>query len=334
MSAGRGCVARALHDLVLHTSVEDEPFHHHHDLQVVNDDDVNDAPLSGCIAAVRIFGRVAGGAVMLAAALAMRCFSLLLIASALPLRVVGMMLLGLVVGADGTTSLIAALDLTGATGGNTITGSSSNVINATLHGGASRTATGVVLDGSDGYLDVNLDAVTIGGPMTIVMVAKWNAFNSDSRLFDCGDGANDNNIKVHNVGTTGQLEWSVLRGSSNKYVYSPGTSDLKVDARYHIAVTVNGTSMISYINGVQKGVKTNGHEPIVKTRSKCFIGKANWVGSSYITDECWSHRYSNGYCSDCYGWGCSYAVTRSLSGCKYHCVRHQICYIASRCALC
>ena len=271
---------------------------------------------------------------MLAAALAMRCFSLLLVASALTHRVVGypvtsMVLLGLVVRADGATSLIAALDLTGATGGNTTTGSSSNAIVATLHGGATRTATGVALDGSNSYLDVNLDAVTIGGPMTIVMVAKWNAFNSHSRLFDCGDGTNDDNINVHNVGASGQLGWSVLRGSSNKYVYSPGTSDLKVDVRYHIAVTVNGTSMISYINGVQKGVKTNGHEPIVKTRSKCYIGKANWVGSSYIRNQCESTTHYR-RCTDCYDWGCGWAITRSLSDCNYKCVRR----IASRCALC
>ena len=164
-------------------------------------------------------------------------------------------------------------DLTGASGGMTIADSIAGVV-ATLTDGATRTATGVVLDGVNGYVDVNLDAKILGGAVTIVGVVKWNAFNQHSRLFDCGNGQDSDNILMGNEGTTGQFKWTVLQGTAPKSAISPTTSDLSVGVRYHIVATISGTTMITYINGVKKGERTTSvKEECVSATSEGAIGR-------------------------------------------------------------
>ena len=151
----------------------------------------------------------------------------------------------------------------------TITDSAAG-IDATLHGGTTRTVTGVVFDGVDGYADLNLGAKIMGGAMTIVGVIKWNVLHSDARLFDCGNGMQSDNIVVSNVGTSGQLNWGVYhQGGVNKAALSPSASDIVVGVRYQIVTTVSGTTMISYIDGVKKGQQMFGLEPTALNRAQC-----------------------------------------------------------------
>ena len=105
----------------------------------------------------------------------------------------------------------------------------------------------MVFDGVDGRADRNLDAKVMGGPMTIVGVIKWNAFQTSSRLFDCGNGPDSDNIIIRNQGgTQGVLDFTIFQGNTSKYARSLSTSDLVVGVWYHIVASVSDTTMISY----------------------------------------------------------------------------------------
>ena len=163
-------------------------------------------------------------------------------------------------------------DFTGATGGNIITDSTGGV-DATLFGGATRSATGVILDGVNGYVDLNLDAKILGGAMTIEIVVKYSAFNGGSRILSLkGSGTT---ILVFNEGAVGKLAFWVQQGQVlvNKFVESAPT-DLILGVRHHIIVLISSTAMVAYIDGVQKASSVSGLlVPDAVARDICYIGK-------------------------------------------------------------
>ncbi len=79
-------------------------------------------------------------------------------------------------------------------------------INVTRQGSAGIDA------GVDGRTALNLDgttdtyfvssALTLGGALSFSFYARWDAFNSWSRIFDWGNGAYNQNILVANDGTS------------------------------------------------------------------------------------------------------------------------------------
>ena len=151
--------------------------------------------------------------------------------------------------------------------------------------GSTRSATGVVYNGVDGYTDVNLATVALGGAMTVVGKIKWTGFNSDSMLFTCGGGQASDNIFVCNNGVTGMLKFRTYRGSTGKGPSTASTSDLVIGEWVHVVATVSGTTMTIYINGVVKATTTAGWTPTLMTRPACYIGKSNWAGDGFLAGE-------------------------------------------------
>jgi hypothetical protein len=177
----------------------------------------------------------------------------------------------------------------------TIIDSVGGVVATLTNGDANdRTATGITLNGVDGHIVLDLDAVVFGGAMTVEVIVTWNAFNSWSRAFDWGNGESSDNIFVSNTGQDGQLLWNVHHGSTEQRIGTGNATDLTPGVRHHIVTTVVNTTMRSYIDGVLKGTKTDGWEPIAMTRSNCYIGKSNWAADSYLSGEVSSLKLYSG----------------------------------------
>ena len=156
-------------------------------------------------------------------------------------------------------------------------------INATLMNGAAtdRTATGILLDGYTQHLVVDFGAaVQLGGALTIEAVVRFAAFNSNSRIFDCGNGQLDS-IFVGNVDTSGQLVWAVMRADVGKHVLSDAEAELPPQVWFHIVTTIDDTAMEVYVDGVKQGESSAGWEPKATSRLNCYIGQSNWVGGYF-----------------------------------------------------
>jgi hypothetical protein len=146
---------------------------------------------------------------------------------------------------------------------------------ATLLPGARRTATGIVLDGSSGSIDLDLDHVRIGGAITIEMVLKLYSIGSSSALFSCGNPpsatTNGNDFLVSNTETTGRFSWRINQGASSKSAESATASVLRVGERNHVIATVEGSTMTAYLNGVKVAEETTGWEPSVMLDRKSVV---------------------------------------------------------------
>ena len=128
--------------------------------------------------------------------------------------------------------------------------------------------------------------------MTVEIVVTWTgAFNSWSRLFDCGNGGGVNNqgsdnIKMNTGGahvSSSNLDWIVVQGATS--VACACSSAVTLGLRYHVLTTIGGSFMRTYLNGVMKSESVAGWEPATMARSRCYIGKSLNANDAYFSGE-------------------------------------------------
>ena len=118
--------------------------------------------------------------------------------------------------AAGVTCALHAWDYTTpATGSGYSPDSVGGTGNAAITGGTTRGAEGTLFVASAStFSTLNMDVVTLGGPITVETVVKFTTFTNYAPLFNCGNGLDSDNIVLSNVGTTGRLSWRILQGAS------------------------------------------------------------------------------------------------------------------------
>ena len=142
--------------------------------------------------------------------------------------------------------------------------------------------TGAIFNGSDSYL--SLTPWEFGGePITVEAYVKYDAFNSWSRIFDFADGDGTvDAIVLSNTSTTQQLVFNVRNGSIANLMYSASSSFYLADTWAHVVVTVDGTTMKLYKDGVLTDTKTDGQEPTNLTRVQHWIGRSGFSTDDYF----------------------------------------------------
>jgi hypothetical protein len=78
--------------------------------------------------------------------------------------------------------------------------------------------------------------------------------------------------------------WSIVLPENGGIHKNFHTSNFDSSSWTHVVVTVSGTTMKMYKNGVLVGTKTDGHESNVLTRANHIIGAANWGGMAGFMD--------------------------------------------------
>ena len=143
--------------------------------------------------------------------------------------------------------------------------------------GATCSADGIVMDGNNDYVDI--DDWEWGGTTSIEVYVKYDSFNSWSRVFDFSSGTNSDNVFLANFGSSSTIRWGVTQGST---LESFDWSNFDSSIWTHVVVTVKGTAMKVYKNGVLAGTKTDGHEPNVMTRAQHWLGRSAWSADGYF----------------------------------------------------
>lgn len=163
-------------------------------------------------------------------------------------------------------------------------------LNGTLPLGEDDGGTYVQFDGGAGnYIQVEpLPAIDIANEgLHITFKAKWEAFNSWSRIFDCGNGASQNNLFISNYSaSTGTLVIG----------FDPTTASKQMNANVSNALTLNTLQTWDIVIGPNDGnnvitakqlspsVTDHGNPAKVSSgnvlenvvRKSCYIGKSNW----------------------------------------------------------
>ena len=115
-----------------------------------------------------------------------------------------------------------------------------------------------------------------GGVTSIEVLVRYNSFNYWSRIFDFGNGFDNENIDLRNE--KGLIRFYSIQGRSYKSVTG---SRWEYSSWTHVVLTAKGTSMKIYKNGVLAGTITDGWEPNVLTRTQNWLGRAN-RGGNYL----------------------------------------------------
>ncbi|GMI08279.1 hypothetical protein TrVE_jg10468 [Triparma verrucosa] len=167
-------------------------------------------------------------------------------------------------------------DFRGCTTGGTVTDSIAGDLVATPMNGPVCGADGLRLDGNNEYADI--DDWEWGGTTSIEVYVKYDSFNEYSRVFDFGNGENNDNVVLCNTETTSTIRWAVFQESTNKAIE---TSNFDSASWTHVVATVSGTTMKVYKNGVLAGTKTDAYEPNVLTRTQHWLGRGAWSNDGY-----------------------------------------------------
>ena len=132
-----------------------------------------------------------------------------------------------------------------------------------------------------------------GGDMSIEIMVNFDVIDGtlDGALFDCGNGASQDNIALTTLDNSGdkELDFAVFAGTTEAYrrtVAPAGQSSVAADGQwYHIVVTVTSNIKYIFVNGVDKAGQNGGQgaTPNVLSRSQCYIGKSNFPTDAYFS---------------------------------------------------
>ena len=131
-------------------------------------------------------------------------------------------------------------------------------------------------DGTDDYIDLQTISPTgnFSTGFTYEGWIKWSSFDSAARLIDFGVGTADHLIiRVNDIAPTIRVEMY-----NNQ---TPGVADFTtecvLETWYHIAVTVETSTVKLYIDGELIDSKTIATTIRDVARTSCFLGKSYWA---------------------------------------------------------
>ncbi|GEM_PF-2509188 len=162
--------------------------------------------------------------------------------------------------------------------------------NGTLTGGASwiggRINNAVLLNGSSGYVSLPAGIVSSLNDFSITTWVFVNANSTWARVFDFGTGTGTY-MFLTPQSVAGTIRYAITTGGSEQQVN--GTAALTPGQWNHVAITLNGTTGILYVNGVAIGTNTS------MTLKPSGLGNTtlNYIGKSQFSDP-----YLNGRVDD------------------------------------
>ena len=159
----------------------------------------------------------------------------------------------------------------------------SNGWNGTLVGGASRVAgkigNAVDLSGTTQYVALpsgvvsNNDTITLASWVNLDTVSNW------TRIFDFGSGS-ATNMFLTPKSDQGKIRFAIKNnGSAEQFI--DGQAALPTGGWHHVAVTLNGSTGILYVDGVQVGSNT----AMTLKPSTLGVTTQNWIGRSQYTND-------------------------------------------------
>lgn len=185
------------------------------------------------------------------------------------------------------------------TGGVTASDATGNGRNGTLVNGPLWTegkfGNAVDLDGTNDH--VTLPAGVVNG-LTNFTIAAWvnlDTVSNWSRIFDFGTGTTVNMFLTPRSGQTGPVRFAITTGGPNGEQRISGTAALPSGAWTHVAVTLNGTTGVLYVNGAEVG-RNNAMSltpSSLGNTTQNYIGRSQYSADPYINGRVDEFRIYN-----------------------------------------
>jgi fibronectin type 3 domain-containing protein/regulation of enolase protein 1 (concanavalin A-like superfamily) len=159
---------------------------------------------------------------------------------------------------------------------------------ATLVGGASRVAgkggNAVSLSGSSQYVSLPTGALYALTDFTISAWVKINTLSQWSRVFDFGTGTSKYLFLTPKAGGTGNVRFAITTSGGGGEQKIDGTAPLPTGAWTHVAVSVQGSLGILYVNGVEVGrnAAMTLNPSLLTATTQNWLGRSQFSGDPYL----------------------------------------------------
>nr|WP_286196893.1 cadherin domain-containing protein [Thalassotalea sp. G20_0] len=141
----------------------------------------------------------------------------------------------------------------------------------TLNDGATRVDNGVNLN----QVGTSIEAMTLGGDITIASTFTYHSHGSWARVVDLGNGAGADNILIASP-SEGRIEAHILHGGTNVGTVA-FDNFYTLGEEFHVALTVDDNGhMRLYKNGVEVANNPDGQAPTEMSRSSNLVGLSNF----------------------------------------------------------
>jgi hypothetical protein len=187
-----------------------------------------------------------------------------------------------VFGETGDTTTLAQLQFD-ETSGTTAIDSTGNGWHGTLVGGANRVAgksgSAVDLSGTNQYVALPSGVVSSHDKITLAAWVNLDTVSNWTRIFDFGSGSATNMFLTPKNGANGKIRFAIKNNGSAEQIID-GQAALPTGGWHHVAVTLNGSTGILYVDGVQVGSNT----AMTLKPSDMGATTQNWIGRSQYPD--------------------------------------------------
>jgi len=177
-------------------------------------------------------------------------------------------------------------DFRGCSDGASVVDAIAGSLESTSVNGAACGADGIKFDGVDDYVDI--DDWEFGGTTSIEVLTKKSSYSNHARVFSFNSGEYDNIVALYSSGTTTDIVWNVYQGTATTTdVTKWTTTSVELETWTHFVLIASGNTLTIYKDGVLAATTTNGHEPLVMTRSNHWLGRtqAAWHDGGFAYFE-------------------------------------------------
>jgi len=132
--------------------------------------------------------------------------------------------------------------------------------------------------GDSDYVDLRSSyTLKVGGIITILLTARWDAFGYWSSVIDFGNGSASDNIVICNQGVSNTLVFEVYRGSVKKSLVVPGIIPRGEMCKYLFTVSERGDLTIMMNKKIIGEDRDNATEVAVPKKLRyLYVGKSCW----------------------------------------------------------
>jgi len=195
----------------------------------------------------------------------------------------------------GNESNLAAYYTMESADGKTIEDKTSNNLDITLNDSdginvVNLPTSAIDLDGVNDYVDIGALSENISGAFTMEAWVKLDDLDGSwGRIFDLGQGANDDNLLFAYAGSTKTLVLDTYigtNGGGGSATRVEAVDALPLNEWVHLAaVNDGGGNAYIYVNGVQVASATGQNAAPDVVRNSNFIGKSNFGGDGYLDGQ-------------------------------------------------
>jgi hypothetical protein len=183
---------------------------------------------------------------------------------------------------NGQTALPIAELSFNETSGTTASDLSGNGWTGTLTGGAAwaagNSSNAVDLNGTNGYVALPTGVVSSADSITVAAWVNLDTVSNWSRIFDFGSGTSKYMFLSPQNGANGNIRFEIKNGSAVRTI--EGTSALATGGWHHVAVTLDGTTGMLYVDGQLAGSSAVNIRP-----SQLGATTQNWIGRSQFSAD-------------------------------------------------